>query len=51
MVLSEVAMTYAFRKKNHEAKILFKNQRLPAEQSPGPFEGPSSDPQLLVVAD
>ena len=33
-------------KKQHEAKILFTNQRPPAERGPGPFEGPSSYPQL-----
>jgi hypothetical protein len=33
-------------KKQHEAKILFTNQRPPAEHGPGPFEGPSSYPQL-----
>ena len=46
MVLSELVMASALRKKKHEAKILFKNQRLPAEQGSGPFQGPSSDPQL-----
>jgi hypothetical protein len=34
------------RKKQHEAKILFTNQRSPAERGPGPFEGPASYPQL-----
>jgi hypothetical protein len=37
-------------KKQHEAKILFTNQRPPAELGPGPFEGPIP-PALLVVAD
>jgi hypothetical protein len=34
------------RKKQHKAKILFTNQRPPAERGPSPFEGPSSYPQL-----
>ena len=34
------------RKKQHEVKILFTNQRPPAEPGPGPFEGPASYPQL-----
>jgi hypothetical protein len=34
------------RKKQHEAKILFTNQRPPAERGPSPFEGPASYPQL-----
>jgi len=29
----------------------FKNQRPPAEAASGPFQGPSSYPQLLVIAD
>ena len=33
-------------KKQHEAKILFTNQRPPAERGPGPFEVSSSYPQL-----
>jgi hypothetical protein len=34
------------REKQHEAKILFTNQRPPAERDPGPFEGPTPSPQL-----
>ena len=34
------------RKKQHEAKILFTNQRPPAERGPGPFYAPSPYPQL-----
>jgi hypothetical protein len=33
-------------KNQHKAKILFKNQRPPAERCAGPFEGPSSSPKL-----
>ena len=46
LIQSEVVIAPAIRKKYHEAKILFKNQRPSAEGGPGPFEGPSSYPQL-----
>jgi hypothetical protein len=35
-------------KKQHKAKIFFTNQRPQAERSPGPFERPTSYPQLCL---
>jgi hypothetical protein len=46
IIFSIYVKAYDNRKKQHEAKILFTNQRPPAERGPGPFEGPSSYPQL-----
>jgi len=46
IIFSRYVKAHDNRKKQHEAKILFTNQRPPAERGPGPFEGPSSYPQL-----
>jgi len=44
-------MAHISRKKEHEAKILFTNQRSPAEQGSGTFGAFLIPPALLVVAD
>jgi hypothetical protein len=46
IIFSIYAKAHDNRNKQHEAKILFTYQRPPAERGPGPFEGPSSYPQL-----
>ena len=45
-ILSKLVKANNIGKKKHEAKILFTNQRPPAERGPGPFKGPSLYSQL-----
>ena len=44
IIFSIYVKAHDHSKEQHEAKILFTNQRPPAERGPGPFEGPSCAP-------